>query len=122
MNWRLVAALGVGVTAFLLTTAGVTELLAASIEFSALVGLPLGLLVGAAAAAATRLRLWNNPDARPALLGVAAAGYVVVAVAAASYAISSVRGLVSVERALAAAILVGVVAFALARRRPEGLD
>ncbi|WP_424015215.1 hypothetical protein ACOZ35_04255 [Halorubrum xinjiangense] len=119
MNWRLVATLGVGVTAFLLAAAGVTELLVASIEFSALVGLPVGILLGAASAAATWLRLWKSPGARPALLGVAAVGYAVVALAAASYAISSVRGLVSVERALAVALLVGVVAFALARRRPE---
>ncbi|MFW6000530.1 MAG: hypothetical protein ACOCPY_03630 [Halorubrum sp.] len=122
MNWRLVATAGVGVTAFLLAAGGVTGLLAASIEFSALVGLPVGVLAGAAAAAATWLRLWNAPGARPALLGVAAAGYVVVALAAASYAISAVRGLVSVERALAVALLVGVVAFALARRRPERFD
>ena len=122
MNWRLVAALGVGVSAFLLAAAGVTELLAASIEFSALVGLPLGLLVGAAAAAATRLRLWNSRRARPALLGVAAVGYAVVGIAAASYAVSSVRGFVSVESALAVALLVGVAAFALARRRPDRFD
>ncbi|OYR87543.1 cytochrome D ubiquinol oxidase subunit II [Halorubrum sp. E3] len=118
----VVATLGVGVTAFLLAAAGVTGLLAASIEVSALVGLPVGILVGAASAAATWLRLWKNPDARPALLGVAAAGYAVVALAAASYAISSVRGVVSVERALAVALLVGVVAFALARRRPDRFD
>ena len=122
MSWRLVAALGVGVTAFLLAAAGVTELLAASIEFSALVGLPIGIFVGAAAAAATRLRLWNSRRARPALLGVAAVGYAVVALAAASYAISSIRGFVSVERTLAVALLVGVVAFALARRRPDRFD
>ncbi|WP_423997908.1 hypothetical protein [Halorubrum trapanicum] len=122
MNWRLVATLGVGVTAFLLAAAAVTGLLAASIEFSALVGLPIGILVGAASAAATRLRLWKNPGARPALLGVAAVGYAVLGVAATSYAISSVRGLVSVERALAVALLVGVVAFALARRRPDRFD
>ena len=122
MNWRLVATVGVGVTAFLIAGAGVTELLAASIEFSALVGLPVGVLVGAASAAATWLRLWKNPGARPALLGVAAAGYAVVTVAAASYAISSVRGLVSVERAFVVAGLAGVVAFALARVLPDRLE
>ena len=122
MNWRLLAAVGVGVTAFLLAAAAVTELLAATIEFSALIGLPVGLLAGAAAAAATRLRLWDSPGARPALLGVAAVGYALVAVAAASYSISPVRGLVSVERGFAVAVLVGVVAFALARRRPERFD
>ncbi|QWC20529.1 hypothetical protein [Halorubrum sp. 2020YC2] len=121
MNWRLVATLGVGVTAFLLAAAAVTELLAATIEFSALVGLPVGVLVGAAAAAATWLRLWNSARARPALLGVAAVGYAVVAVAVASYAVPSVRGPVTVERALAVA-LVGVVVFAVARRRPDRLD
>lgn len=122
MNWRLVAALGVGVTAFLLSSAAVTELLAASIEFSALVGLPVGVLVGAAAAAATWLRLWNSRRARPALLGAAAVGYAVVAVAAASYAVSSVRGFVTVERALAVALLVGVAVFALASRRSDRFD
>ncbi|WP_096392909.1 hypothetical protein [Halorubrum trapanicum] len=122
MNWRLVAALGVGVTAFLLAAVTVTELLAATIEFSALVGLPVGIFVGAAAAAATRFRLWKNPGVRPALLGVAAVGYAILGVAAASYAISSVRGLVSVERALAVALLVGVVAFAVATRRSDRFD
>ncbi|ELZ45111.1 integral membrane protein [Halorubrum californiense DSM 19288] len=122
MNWRLVAAVGVGVTAFLLASATVTGLLAASIEFSALIGLPVGLLAGAASAAATWIRLWNAPSARPALLGVAAAGYAILSVAAVSYSVSSVRGFVSVERALAVALLVGVVAFALARRRPGRFD
>jgi hypothetical protein len=122
MNWRLVAALGVGVTAFLLATAAVTELLAATIEFSALVGLPVGVLVGAGGAAATWLRLWDSSGTRPALLGAAAVGYAVVALAAASYAISSVRGVVSVERALAVVLLVGAVAFALARRSPDRFD
>ncbi|WP_434521975.1 hypothetical protein [Halorubrum sp. AS12] len=122
MNWRLVAAVGIGVTAFLLASAAVTELLAVSIEFSALVGLPVGVLVGAAAAAATWLRLWNSRRARPALLGAAAVGYAVVAVAAASYAVSSVRGFVTVERALAVALLVGVAVFALASRRSDRFD
>ena len=119
MNWRLVATVGIGVTAFLLASAAVTGLLAASIEFSALVGLPVGVLVAAAAAAATWLRLWDSPGSRPALLGVAAVGYTVLVVAAASYAVSSLRGFVSGERALVVALLVGVVAFALARRGPE---
>jgi hypothetical protein len=110
------------VSAFLVAGVTVTGLLAATIEFSALIGLPVGILVGAAGAAATRLRLWSSRRARPALLGVAAAGYAVVGVAAASYAVSSVRGLVSVERAVAVALLVGVAAFALARRRPERFD
>ena len=89
MNWRLVATVGVGVAAFLLAAAAVTGLLSATIEFSALVGLPVGLVVGAAAAAATRLPLWNAPGARPAVFGVAAVGYAILVVAAASYAISS---------------------------------
>ena len=122
MNWRLVATVGVGVAAFLLAAAAVTGLLAATIEFSALVGLPVGLVVGAAAAAATRLRLWNAPGARPALLGVAAVGYAVLVVAAASYATSSVRGFVTVERALALAVLVGVIVSVLARRRQGQFD
>ena len=122
MNWRLVATVGIGVAVFLLASAVVTGLLAASIEFSALVGLPVGVLVGAAAGAATWIRLWSTPSARPALLGVAAVGYAVLVIAAASYVISSVRGLVTVERALAVALLVGVVAFALARRRPDRFD
>ena len=122
MNWRLVAAAGTGVTAFLLVGAAVTALLAATVEFSALVGLPVGLLAGAASAAATWLRLWNSRRARPALLGVAAVGYAVLAVAAASYAVSSVRGFVSVERALAVALLTGVAVFVFARRRPNRFD
>ena len=119
MNWRLVATIGVGVTAFLVVSAALTALLEPTIEFSALVGLPVGLLVGAAAAAATWLRLWNSAGARPALLGVAAVGYAICVVAAASYAVSSVRGLVSVERAIVVAVLVGAAVFALASRRPD---
>lgn len=122
MNWRLLAAVGVGVTAFLLAAAALTGLLAATIELSALVGLPVGLLAGAAAAAATWLRLWDSPGARPALLGVAAVGYALVIVAAASYSISSVRGLVSVERALAVAVLLGVAVVAVATRRSDCFD
>ncbi|TKX75467.1 hypothetical protein EXE46_03200 [Halorubrum sp. GN11_10-6_MGM] len=122
MNWRLVATVGVGVTAFLLVAAAVTELLAARIAFSALVGLPVGLLVAAAAAAATWLRLWDSPRARPVLLGAAALGYALVVVAAASYSVPPVRGVVSVERALAGSLLVGVVVFALARRYPDRID
>ncbi|MBP1900428.1 hypothetical protein J2744_000080 [Halorubrum trapanicum] len=44
------------------------------------------------------------------------------AVAAASYAVSSVRGLVTVDRVLTAALLVGVVVFALASRRPSRFE
>lgn len=119
MSRRLVATLGVGVTAFLAVSATLTALLEPTIEFSALVGLPVGLLVGAAAAVATRVRLWRSPAARPALLGTAAAGYAVCAVAAASFAVSSVRGFVTVERALVVAGLVGVVVFAFASVRPD---
>lgn len=119
MNWRLVATLGVGVTAFLAVSATLTALLEPTIEFSALVGLPVGLLAGAAAAVATRVSLWNSSTARPALLGAAAVGYALCLVAAASYAISSVRGFVTVERALVLAGLAGVVVFAFARLRPD---
>ena len=58
MNWRLVATVGVGVAAFLLAAAAVTGLLSATIEFSALVGLPGGLVVGAVAFALAR----RSPD------------------------------------------------------------
>ena len=122
MNWRLVAATGTGVTALLLVGAAVTALLAATVEFSALVGLPVGLLAGAAMAAATWFRLWDSAHSRPALLGVAAVGYALVGVAAASYAVSSVRGFVSVERALAVAVLVGVAVFVFAGRHPDRFD
>lgn len=122
MNWRLVATFGVGVTAFLTVAATVTELLGAVVEFSAFVGLPIGLLAGAVTSAATWARLWNAPGARPALLGVATVGYAVFVVAAASYAISAVRGLVTVERALVAAVVAGLAVFALARREPDRFD
>ncbi|ELZ61527.1 MULTISPECIES: hypothetical protein [Halorubrum] len=122
MNWRLLAAFGVGVTAFLTVAAAVTELLGSVVEFSAFVGLPVGLLAGAATAAATWARLWNAPGARPALLGVATVGYAACVVAAASYAVSAVRGLVTVERALVLAGVAGLVAFALARREPDRFD
>ncbi|OYR48978.1 MULTISPECIES: hypothetical protein [unclassified Halorubrum] len=119
MNARPLAALGVAITTFLVVAALITEALAARIAFSAIVGLPVGIAAGIVTGAATRTRLWRSPRARPALLGIAAFGYAILAVAAVSYAVPPARGLVSVATAVPFAAVCAVAAALLARRYPE---
>ncbi|GAB7008824.1 hypothetical protein [Halorubrum trueperi] len=119
MNGRMVATVGSAVTTFLLVSAVLTELLAARIEFSALVGLPVGIVVGGAVGLATWIRLWRDPAARPALLGWSAIGYALIVAAAVSYAVPSARGFVGVATAVPFAGLCGAAAFWLTRRYPE---
>ncbi|OYR43256.1 hypothetical protein [Halorubrum sp. Hd13] len=119
MNARPLAALGVAITTFLVVAALITEALAARIAFSAIVGLPVGIAAGIVTGAAKRTRLWRSPRARPALLGIAAFGYAILAVAAVSYAVPPARGLVSVATAVPFAAVCAVAAALLARRYPE---
>ncbi|WP_123621053.1 hypothetical protein [Halorubrum sp. CSM-61] len=119
MNTRPVAALGVGLTTFLVVAALLTELLAAQIAFSALVGLPVGLAAGAAAGLATWTRLWRLPRARPPLLGIAAFGYALLVAAAVSYAVPPARGFIGVDTAVPFAAVCAVAAFLLARRHAD---
>lgn len=116
MNRRPVAAIGVALTAFLVVAAGLTEALAARIAFSAFVGLPAGIAFGLVAGAAVWARLWRSPRLRPAILGTAAFGYALLAVAAASYSVPPVRGFVSVATAVPFAGLCAVAVALLARR------
>ncbi|PHQ39434.1 hypothetical protein DJ69_06365 [Halorubrum persicum] len=116
MNARPVAALGVALTTFLVVTALLTDLLAARIAFSAIVGLPVGLVAGAASGIATWTRLWGVSRARPHLLGTAAFGYALLAVAAVSYSVPPARRFVSVETAVPFAAVCAIAAFLLARR------
>ena len=116
MNPRPVAAVGVALTTFLVVAAVITEALAARIAFSALIGLPVGVVFGVAAGAAVRARLWRSPRFRPVLLGTAAFGYALLAVAAVSYAVPPARGLVSVATAVPVAGLCAVAVALLARR------
>jgi len=116
MNARPVAALGVALTTFLAVAALLTEVLAARIAFSAIVGLPVGLIAGVAAVIATWARLWLSPRARPLLLGTAAFGYALLGAAAVSYAVPPARDFVGVGTALSFGAVCAVVAFLLARR------
>ncbi|WP_144798620.1 hypothetical protein [Halorubrum depositum] len=116
MNLRPFAALGVALTTFLVVAAVLTEALAARIAFSAIVGLPVGLAAGIVTGVATRTRLWRSPRARPTLLGIAAFGYALLAVAAVSYAVPPARGFVSVATAVPFAAVCAVAVALLARR------
>ena len=122
MNSRPIAAVGVALTTFLVVAAALTEALAARIAFSALVGLPVGAVFGVAAGAAVRARLWRSPRFRPVLLGTAAFGYALLAVATVSYSVPPVRGLVSVGTAVPFAGLCAVAVTLLAWRYRERLE
>lgn len=119
MNARSAAAFGVALATFLVVAALLTGLLADRIAFSAFVGLPSGLVAGAAAGIAAWARFWRYPRARPALLGVAAFGYALVAAAAVSYAVPPARGFVSVGTAVPFGVACAVAASLLARRYGE---
>ena len=122
MNGRLVAAVGTGVTGFLLVSGALTEALAARIAFSAIVALPIGVVAGAVAGISTWTRLWSRPGLRPMLLGVSAVGYAVLVAAAVAYAVPPARGFVSTGNALGFSGLCGLGAFLLVRRFPERFE
>ena len=119
MNGRLVAAIGTGITTFLLVSVAITGALASRIAFSAIVALPIGVLAGAVMAAATWVRFWDDPDVRPALLGGSAIGFALLVAAAVSYAVPPARGLITVESALAFAGVCAVVVFVVVSRYPD---
>jgi hypothetical protein len=68
-------ALVAGIAAFLVVGVTVTELAAARIEFSLFVGLPAGIVVGAAVAAAVAYGLRGEPTSRQHRLAGAVAGF-----------------------------------------------
>ncbi|AZQ14559.1 hypothetical protein [Halorubrum sp. PV6] len=120
MNGRHLTTVGVAITTAVVVGGLLTELLAARIAFSAIVGLPAGLLAGVVAGTAAWVRYGRAGRLRPALFGVAAFGYALLAAASLSYSVPPVRGLVSVGTAVpfavACAVLVGVAAALRARR------
>lgn len=108
---RLLAALGAGIATFVVVAVLVIEGLA--VEFSAIVGLPVGAAVGLAAVVGL---LWRYDDlgrpARAAVDGLAGAGFAVVLVGAGSYvnllalAVEVTAGVV-----VAAGVLAGIVSW-----------
>lgn len=103
---RALSALGAGVTTFLVVAVAVIELLA--VEFSALVGLPVGLVAGIAVAAR-----YDRLDAAPRYVvdAVAAFGLAVVAVQAVSYVdLAGLRSMLSTGVTVAVAVVAAVVA------------
>ena len=122
MNARPVATVGVAITTFLVVAAGLTEALAARIAFSAFVGLPVGVVFGLVAGTVVWARLWRSPRFRPVLLGTAAFGYALLAVAAVSYSVPPARGFVSVATAVPFAGLCAVAVTLLARRYPDRIE
>lgn len=108
---HVLVAFGAGLTTALVAGGAVTMVLAATIEFSSIVGLPVGLLAGLAGLAGVLVGV--DRLASPlgwALAGYATVGFAVLAWAALSYAnVAGIRGALSVLDVL----VVGVVAGAL---------
>jgi len=103
-------ALGAALATALVVGVGVTAALASTIEFSALVGLPAGLLAGAAALA-TVGRDYPDAGAGPKRLaeGAAGFGYAVLALAAARYvALADPQSALGVGRIAAVGVVAGV--------------
>lgn len=111
MNVRKPAiAIGAGITAFLVVAVAVIELLA--FEFSAIIGLPIGLLAGIAVAVVVLLKHDDISDApRWVAAALAGFGYGIIATYAASYV-----NLVDTqfETTLAIGAVAGVLAVVLA--------
>lgn len=122
MNSRHLAAIGTGLTTFLVVTAALTSVLAARIAFSAIVALPVGAVAGGVVAVLTWLRFPDDPDSRPALLGGAAIGYTVLGGLLVQYAVPAARGLFDLQGLLGIAGVIGVVVFLAVRRFPERFD
>lgn len=109
MNTRVAgASVGAGITVFLIAAVAVIELW--NVEFSALVGLPVGLLAGAAAAVAVAIRYdaLVGP-ARYTVDAVAGFGLAIIVVLAISYV-----NLAGLRSALSTDVTVGIAALAAA--------
>lgn len=113
-------AVGAGITAFLVVSVSVIELL--DVEFSAIVGLPVGLGAGVAASALTVMRHEGLSDgSRWLVAGVAGFGYGVMMSLAVTYVNLVEMGL---EERVGLAFALALVAFLAAavsdrRERPE---
>ena len=111
MNWRLVATAGVGVSAFLVAGAAVTGLLAATIEFSALIGLPVGVLAGLIVLATVAVAFDGLDEMeRRAMSAYAAFGLTVIGFAALSY-VNLARGFFSGTVAAGAGLIAAVLTY-----------
>lgn len=112
MNVRLFAtAVGAGLTTALVVGGLMTALL--TFEFSAIIGVPVGLASGAlafvAVAAVDRI---ETPRGR-LLSAYGSVGYVVLLYAAASYVnLAGIRGALSLQQILALGVAVGLLVFA----------
>lgn len=122
MNPRIVATIGTAVTTVLVVSAVLTGVLASRIAFSAIVALPIGILAGVAMGIATWVRFWNQPEARPALLGGSAIGYALLVLAGISYSVPAARGVIRVESALPFAGLCAIVVFLYVSRNPDRFE
>ena len=102
-------ALGAGITTALLVAVLVIEAL--PIEFSAIVGLPVGLLAGGVTTVAVARRYDSVDDATRALFAASAGfGYTVVLLVALRYVGRlGLRSLVTVERLVAVAVVVALL-------------
>lgn len=111
---------GAAIATSLVVAVVVIEALA--VEFSAIVGLPLGLLAGAAAGGAVLAAGESlGPTAGRALEAVAAFGYAAVALLAISYAnLAGLRSAITPERVVALAVLAAILAFLASWFGPGG--
>lgn len=103
-----IVAIGVAISTFLLVAGAVTELASSAIEFSAILGLPAGILAGLVAAVATRHALRADPSegVRRTTAAVAGFGYTVISLAAVRYAVAPTRAVLSL------AVIAGLAAVA----------
>lgn len=112
MNPRTVGiAVGAGVATFLVVAVALIEAL--PFEFSAIVGLPVGLLAGALVFVAIVVTGDSlGPVARRSVAGVAGFGYAVVLLLAVRYVnLVGLRSAITVESLVAVAVAVGVAVF-----------
>lgn len=112
MRLRVLAtAVGTGVTTFLLVAVLVIELL--DFEFSAILGLPVGLLAGLAAVAVVVTGYGVvRPPVRWTLDALAGFGYGVLAALAGSYVnLGGLRSSLTTNRMVLVGVAVGVAAF-----------
>jgi hypothetical protein len=106
-----IAAAGVAVTAFLLVTVAVIELLA--FELSALVALPVGLLAGVVVFVAVFAEFrFAGTLSRRVTVAVAGFGYTVLALLLVRYVnLAGLRGAVGVDLLVAGGVLAGVAVY-----------
>jgi hypothetical protein len=113
---RAITALGTGITVFLVVAAAVIEFLA--FEFSALIGLPVGLLAGIVAAVVVGLKHDEMSNTlRWVVAAIAGFGYGILATFAASY-VNLVE--TQFETRLAIAVIAALLAVGLAVSRDRG--